>query len=89
MKRLIRTVAIVTAVAALAACSKLTQDNLSKIHNGMTADEVKAILGDPTSSSSGSFLGQTGTEFTYHTDKSDVKIDFVNEKVIATSGSFQ
>ena len=88
MKNL-RTILLFTAVLALAACSKLTQDNLSKIHNGMTTDEVKAILGDPTNSSSGSFLGQSGTEFVYHTDESDVKIDFVNDKVIATSGSFQ
>ena len=85
----LRTLLIFTAVFALAACSKLTQDNLSKVHNGMTTDEVKALLGEPTNSSSGSFLGQSGTEFTYHTDKSDVKIDFVNDKVIATSGSFQ
>ncbi|HEX4139253.1 MAG TPA: outer membrane protein assembly factor BamE [Candidatus Methylacidiphilales bacterium] len=85
----LRTLLLFTAVVALAACSKLTQDNLEKVHNGMTSDEVKAILGEPTSSSSGSFLGQTGTEYVYHTDKSDVKIDFVNDKVIATSGSFQ
>ncbi len=85
----LRTILFFSAVIALSACSKLTQDNLEKVHNGRTPDEVKALLGDPTSSSSGSFLGQSGTEFLYHTDKSDVKIDFVNEKVIATSGSFQ
>ncbi len=88
MKR-IRTLLLFTAVAALAACAKLTQDNLEKIHNGMSTADVKAILGEPTSSSQGSFLGQSGTEYVYHTDKSDVKIDFVNDKVIATSGSFQ
>jgi outer membrane protein assembly factor BamE (lipoprotein component of BamABCDE complex) len=85
----LRTLLLFTAVAALAACSKLTQDNLEKVHNGMSTADVKALLGEPTSSSSGSFLGQSGTEFVYHTDKSDVKIDFVNDKVIATSGSFQ
>ncbi len=84
-----RALLLIPAVVALAACSKLTQDNLEKVHNGMTTDEVKATLGEPTSSSSGSFLGQSGTDFLYHTDKSDVKIDFVNDKVIATSGSFQ
>ena len=87
--KIFRTLLLFTAVAALAACSKLTQDNLEKVHNGMTTDEVKAILGEPTSSNSGSFLGQSGTEFIYHTDKSDVKIDFVNDKVVATGGSFQ
>lgn len=85
----LRTLLLFAAIVALAACSKLTQDNLSKVHNGMTTDEVKALLGEPTSSSSGSFLGQSGTEYLYHTDKSDVKIDFANDKVIMTSGSFQ
>ncbi len=85
----IRTLLLFTAVAVLAACSKLTQDNLQKVHNGMTTAEVKAILGEPTSSQSGSFLGQSGTELVYHTDKSDVKIDFVNDKVVTTEGSFQ
>jgi outer membrane protein assembly factor BamE (lipoprotein component of BamABCDE complex) len=84
-----RTILLLTAVTLLAACSKLTQDNLQKIHNGMGTDEVEAILGRPTSSQSGTFLGQTGTEYIYHTDKSDVKITFVNNKVFATEGSFQ
>jgi outer membrane protein assembly factor BamE (lipoprotein component of BamABCDE complex) len=87
--KIIRTLLLFSAVAALAACAKLTQDNLEKVHNGMTTEEVKAILGEPTNSQSGSFLGQSGTEFVYHTDKSDVKIDFVNDKVVATEGSFQ
>ena len=86
----IRTLLILTAVVALAACSKLTEDNLEKVHNGMTTDEVKAILGEPTSSQTGNALGIiAGTTFIYHTEKSDVKITFVNDKVIATEGSFQ
>ncbi len=85
----IRNLLLFTAVVALVGCSKLTQDNLSKVHNGMTSADVKALLGEPTSSQSGSFLGQSGTEFIYHTDKSDVKIDFVNDKVVTTEGSFQ
>ena len=86
----IRALLILTAVIALAACSKLTEDNLEKVHNGMTTDEVKAILGEPTSSQTGNALGIiSGTTYIYHTDKSDVKITFVNDKVIATEGSFQ
>jgi hypothetical protein len=51
---------------------------------------VKAILGEPTSSDSSSALGiVSGTTYVYHTDKSDVKITFVNDKVIATDGTFQ
>jgi outer membrane protein assembly factor BamE (lipoprotein component of BamABCDE complex) len=84
-----RTILLLTAVTLLAACSKLTQDNLQKIHSGMSITDVKAILGEPTSSQQGSFLGQTGTVFVYHTDKSDVKITFINDKVAATEGSFQ
>ena len=32
----------------LTGCSKFTETNLEKIHNGMTVDEVKAIFGSPT-----------------------------------------
>jgi hypothetical protein len=81
--------AIVT-LLLVAACSRLTEANLEKIHNGMTTDEVKAILGDPTSSATSSALGIiSGTTYTYHTSSSDVKITFVNDKVIATEGEFK
>jgi hypothetical protein len=81
-------------VAALAlfltACgSKLTEDNLQKIHNGMTTDEVKAILGAPTGIQSSGALGITGTTYTYHSGSSDVKITFLNDKVMATEGEFK
>ncbi len=85
-----RTFFFAGALIFLAACSKLTEDNLAKVHNGMTTTEVKAILGDPTSSQTSSALGIiSGTTYVYHTDKSDVKITFVDDKVIATEGSFQ
>jgi outer membrane protein assembly factor BamE (lipoprotein component of BamABCDE complex) len=85
----IRTTLLLTLVLALAACSKLTEDNLEKIHNGMTTADVKAILGEPTSSQTGSALGLiSGTTYVYHTDKSDVKISFIDDKVVATQGDF-
>jgi outer membrane protein assembly factor BamE (lipoprotein component of BamABCDE complex) len=75
---------------SLTACSKLTEDNLQKIHNGMTTDDVKAILGEPTSSQTGSALGIiSGTTYVYHTSTSDVKITFVNDKVVTTEGEFK
>jgi hypothetical protein len=78
------------AVMTLMSCSRLTEDNLQKIHNGMTSAEVKDILGEPTSSQTGSALGLvSGTKFVYHTDTSDVTITFVDDKVIATSGDFK
>lgn len=89
MKNL-RTILLTSVVLVLAACaSKLTEANLQKIHTGMTTDEVKAILGEPTTKESGSMLGISGTTYTYHTDTSDVKITFVNDKVMTTEGEFK
>jgi hypothetical protein len=80
----------IVALALITACSRLTEDNLQKVHNGMTTTDVKAILGEPTSSQTGSALGLvSGTTYVYHTDTSDVKITFVDDKVIATSGDFK
>jgi len=73
----------------LTACSHLTEANLQKIHNGMTPDEVKGILGSPTSVQSSGALGFTGTTYTYHSGSSDVKITFLNDKVMATEGDFK
>ena len=85
-----RTILLFTAVAALAACSKLTQDNLSKIHNGMTTDEVKALLGTPTDVHTSNVMGViSNTTYTYHSDSFDVKITFLNDKVIDKEGDFK
>ena len=78
------------AVMGLLSCSRLTEDNLQKVHNGMTTAEVKDVLGEPTTTSTGSALGiVSGTKFVYHTATSDVTITFVDDKVIATSGDFK
>ena len=80
----------VASLLLLVACSKLTEGNLQKIHTGMTTSEVKAILGEPTSSQTGSALGIiSGTTYVYHTTTSDVKITFVNDQVMATEGDFK
>ena len=89
--KIIRTLLFAVPVLFLVtACSKLTEDNLQKIHNGMTTAEVKNILGEPTSSDTNTTLGIiSGTTYTYHTSSSDVKITFLNDKVIATEGEFR
>jgi hypothetical protein len=80
----------VPALFLVTACSKVTEDNLQKVHTGMSSQEVKAILGEPTSSSTSSPLGiVTGTVYTYHSDATDVKIRFVDDKVIDTEGDFK
>ena len=90
MKRFLFAVAFCAVLLALTACSsKLTEDNLQKIHSGMTTNEVKATLGAPTNAQSSVFLGSTCTIYTYHTDKSDVQISFLNNKVLSTEGDFK
>ena len=89
MKNIFTTLSAVAVLILVAACSKLTEDNLQKIHNGMSTDEVKAILGTPTDVQSSGALGITGSTYTYHTSTSDVKITFLNDKVIATEGDFK
>lgn len=90
MKKLHSTLLAVAALFLVTACSKLTEDNLQKVHNGMSTAEVKEILGAPTSSETSSALGiVSGTTYTYHTSASDVKITFLNDKVIATEGEFK
>ena len=92
LQKISRTALAVAAssILLLTACSRLTEDNLQKVHNGMTTAEVKAILGEPTSSGTSSALGiVTGTTYAYHTSTSDVKITFLNDKVIATEGDFK
>jgi len=73
----------------LTACSKLSSKNLEKIQSGMSPDEVKAILGPPTDVQSQGALGFSSTTYTYHTSSADVKIVFLNEKVMAKEGNFK
>ncbi|MCE0522629.1 MAG: outer membrane protein assembly factor BamE [Methylacidiphilales bacterium] len=89
MKNLCTTLLAVAAVLLVTACSRLTEDNLQKIHNGMSTDEVKAILGDPTDSQTKTLVGISTTTFTYHTNTSNVAITFLNDKVVATEGDFK
>ena len=69
------------AILLLAACSKITQDNFAKIQDGMTEQEVTAILGSPTESSSGSILGISGTSSKWTGGDAVITIRFVNGKV--------
>ena len=76
----LRALAFVT-VLLLAACSKVTQENFSKIQDGMSEQEVTAILGSPTESSSGSILGISGTASKWMGGDATITIRFVNGKV--------
>lgn len=66
---------------ALAACSKVTQENYARIQDGMSEQEVHAILGAPAESSSVTILGLSGTSSRWQSGDAVVTIQFANGKV--------
>ncbi len=72
-------------ILLLAACSKVSQENFARIQDGMTEQEVTAILGSPTESSSGSILGISGTSSKWVAGDAVILIRFVNGKVALRS----
>lgn len=68
----------------LAACgSKLTQENVNQIKNGMPYAEVVKLLGEPQSSQGGGAFGiSTGTSV-WRDDEHQVTVVFLNEKVVS------
>jgi len=76
---------VLSVLLLLAACSKVTQENFARIQDGMSEQEVAAILGSPTASSSGSVLGISGTSSTWTGADAVITIRFVNGKVALRS----
>jgi hypothetical protein len=68
-------------VLLLAACSKVTQENYQKIEEGMTEEQVVALLGKPTETNSVSVLGVSGTVSRWAADDAVITVRFVNGKV--------
>jgi len=73
------------ALLLLAACTKITQENFAKIQDGMSEQEVSAILGSPAETSSSSILGISGTSSTWKGGDAVITIRFVNGKVALKS----
>lgn len=73
------------ALLVLAACSKVTQENFSKVQDGMTEAEVKGILGEPTEFSSVQLLGVSGTSSRWVSGDAVVTIRFLGGKVAQKS----
>jgi outer membrane protein assembly factor BamE (lipoprotein component of BamABCDE complex) len=69
----------------LLACSggKITQENFDKIKTGMTLAEVKAILGEPTDSSSVDVAVFSGATAMWQGEEATINVQFMNGKVIA------
>ena len=77
--------ALFAALLLLAACSKVTQENYSRIREGMTEQEVHAILGSPTESATRTVLGISGTSSRWVSGDTAIVIRFVNGKVAVSS----
>lgn len=80
----IRTLALALLLAA-AACSKITQENFARIRDGMSEQEVHALLGNPTESSTRSVLGLSGTSSKWVAQDAVITVQFVNGKVLLKS----
>jgi hypothetical protein len=69
----------------LSACSKITQENFARIEQGMAQQEVVALLGSPTESSSVDVLGISGTSSRWVSGDAQISVRFVNGKVALKS----
>jgi hypothetical protein len=76
-----RTLLLALALALLAACSKVTQENFAKVQEGMSEQEVIALLGEPTESNSVNVLGISGTTSRWASGDAEIVIRFVNGQV--------
>lgn len=72
-------------VLLLAACSRVSEQNFAKIDQGMTEEQVVAILGKPTEASSVSVLGVSGTTSRWVGNGATITIRFVNGRVALKS----
>jgi SmpA/OmlA family protein len=77
----IRALALAFALVALAACSKINEENFNKVRDGMSEQEVLALLGTPTESSSINVLGISGTASKWVAKDAVITVQFVNAKV--------
>lgn len=67
---------------ALLGCgSKLSQENFDKVQNGMTMEQVKSILGEPTETKSVGVGPFSGVSATWKDKKTLINIQFINDKV--------
>ena len=68
----------------------LNQENLNKIHDDMSQDEVRNIMGAPSESKEEPIpiVGGTQTTYTYHNNTSEVVIVFKNDQVKEKRGTF-
>src|SRR5438309_11589007 len=82
--RVHRSLGVAILLLSVAACgSRLNQENFDKIHDGMSQQEVREILGDPVDASGASFLGLSSGEAVWKDNKTTITVHFLNDKVIS------
>ena len=74
---------VIALLAALlvAACSSISQENFLKVQEGMSEEEVIALLGRPTESNSVNLLGVSGTASRWVGYDAVIAVRFVNGRV--------
>lgn len=78
----LRYFAVLTACVLLAACSKINQENYSKLKAGMVKAEVESLLGSPSECS-----GAVGlTSCTWGDEKTYISVQYAGDKVMMFSG---
>jgi hypothetical protein len=78
----LRYIAVLLCCVLLAACSKVNQDNYSKLKSGMTKPEVEQLLGAPSECAGA--LGLTSC--TWGDEKSFISVQYAGDKVVMFSG---
>ena len=85
ISRLIFLMISAQAAILIAACSRISQENFSRIQSGMSEQEVISILGSPTESSSVDVLGISGTASRWTGNDAEITVRFVGGKVALKS----
>ena len=78
----LRSLAMLSFCLLLAACSKVTQENYSKISAGMSKAQVEQLLGSPTECSGA--LGMSSC--TWGDAKTFISVQYAADKVVLFSG---
>ncbi|TWC41478.1 Beta-barrel assembly machine subunit BamE [Pseudomonas sp. SJZ079] len=78
----LRSLVLLSCCVWLVACSKINQENYSKLKPGMTKPEVEGLLGGPTECS-----GALGiSSCTWGDDNSFISVQYAGDKVLMFSG---
>ncbi|MEA3194409.1 MAG: hypothetical protein QOD26_2742 [Betaproteobacteria bacterium] len=80
-----RLLAPIAAVLLLCGCAKVTQDNYTRIEDGMSEQDVMTLLGKPNRSNSIGLLGLSGTSSSWVSDDAAINVRFLNGRVALKS----